>query len=220
MAPVINQLSPVKNEKGTKFQIQGTDLQNPAGDTPIINFGSTVITADTYTPTLISGALVPNLALGPYDVTVDVDASVSNAEEFTIVNCTGGIKHIIESSNFTADDIIKAIDNNDAYLDRTDNKYCEFLEDFGIQVFESPDPLTASNKVIETLICYCTMIIARDEQGYDYRTALDGLETDPYQDKYENYKKDFLEKKNKLTFDILMQRLPRMGVGSGRIRRG
>jgi hypothetical protein len=124
---------------------------------------------------------------------------------------------ILTCADFTAPDINKIVMENPIYLERGDEYYLQMLCDFGVGV--SPD-YPKGQAVKDALRLYVSMIICRDNMGYTYAQAADGNMSDPYETKYNIYRKDFSEAMRKINSAILTGRSIAGGVASGRILRG
>ena len=124
---------------------------------------------------------------------------------------------ILKPEDFTAKDIKQAVLNESGYLERTDAEYYSYLYEFGID--EADAALPPSNIVKEALIQYCSMLVCKDLRGFNYRQVADGVEVDPYESKYDDYKTDYKEQKAKISRNILLKQTQSMGTASGRILR-
>lgn len=124
---------------------------------------------------------------------------------------------IIDTSYFTADEIIKRLnDNPTGYFARAERAYCSWLEEEGVDVPDTmPTADQVSNIVIEALVEYVSMLVAKDLMGYTYRQVADGVEEDPWEVKYEKFKKSFNTARVRMTYDILSNRKISKGTASG-----
>lgn len=124
---------------------------------------------------------------------------------------------ILINADFTTKDLQKAVIDNPRYLEIAQTYYESLFDEFGIDYADAPTK--AHNITKETTLSYISMRICADLKGYTYRQVADGVQEDPYQIKYKDYKTDWLMWKSRVTYDILLARKPQKGTASGVIYR-
>ena len=124
---------------------------------------------------------------------------------------------ILTVDDFTTKDLQKAVVDTPRYLEIAQTYYESLLDELGIELADAP--LVAHNITKETVLFYTSKRICADLKGYTYRQVADGVQEDPYKVKYDDYNKEWLMWKTRITFDILMKRKPSKGTASGVIYR-
>lgn len=125
---------------------------------------------------------------------------------------------ILVAEDFTSQDIRNKID--ETYLLKGDYYLQELYERNGVPEENRPEPADVSFTTKNVLICYVSMIVARDRISLTHRQALEGADSDPWEKLYNIYKKDLSEKLAGISAESLSNGTYNLDGAVGTIRRG
>ena len=124
---------------------------------------------------------------------------------------------ILTLSDFYAKDIKAWLESNPNVLSEADEWYKSTLSNWGLAIEDTISPLPYAVK--QCAVLHVSMRACRDMLGVSLRQSADGVLEDPYETKYQIYKKDYADLYDTIGYDMLAGRKPLVGIGSSKIWR-